>query len=53
MNEKYAGINGRIQGDKNDSRPAANAAGNVTVAVNTKTILWLNLGFVIDSSMAN
>ena len=27
MNEKYAGIKGRIQGDKKESRPARNAAG--------------------------
>jgi rRNA processing protein Krr1/Pno1 len=40
MNEKYAGISGRIHGDKNESRPAINAAGNVTVSVNTQTILY-------------
>jgi hypothetical protein len=38
-----------MQGDKNESRPAAKAAGKVTVSVNTKKILWLKLGFLIDS----
>jgi hypothetical protein len=35
IKEKYAGINGRIQGEKKDSRPAIRAAEYVIFSVNT------------------
>ncbi|SLM28596.1 hypothetical protein MTBBW1_1410013 [Desulfamplus magnetovallimortis] len=34
INEKYAGISGRMHGEKKDNRPAINAALFVTVSVN-------------------